>query len=68
MPTMILSMLLSAVSSGVHQVEAIMIKKYNAKHKDGGFIFSENKMLSFRGDAKAENLLAVCSFVRDYRI
>lgn len=40
MPTMILSMLLSAVSSGVHQVEAIMIKKYNAKHKDGGFIFT----------------------------
>jgi len=36
--------------------------------KDGGFIFSENKMLSFRSDAKAENLSAVCHFVRDYRI
>ena len=36
--------------------------------KDGGFIFSENKMLSFRGDAKAENLSAVCRFVRDYRV
>ena len=36
--------------------------------KDGGYIFSENKMLSFRGDAKAENLSAVCRFVRDYRV
>ena len=35
---------------------------------EGGYIFSENKMLSFRGDAKAENLAAVCRFVRDYRI
>lgn len=35
---------------------------------EGGYIFSENKMLSFRGDAKAENLSAVCNFVRDYRL
>lgn len=32
-----------------------------------GFIFSENKMLSYRNDAKPENLAAVCRFVRDYR-
>lgn len=32
-----------------------------------GFIFSENKMLSYRNDAKPENLMAVCRFVRDYR-
>ena len=36
--------------------------------KDGGFIFSENKMLSYRNDAKAENMLAVCKFVNDYRL
>jgi len=36
--------------------------------REGGFIFSENKMLSFRADAKSENLAAVCKFVRDYRI
>lgn len=35
--------------------------------RGGGFIMSENKMLSYRGDAKAENLAAVCRFVRDYR-
>ena len=36
--------------------------------RDGGFILSENKMLSYRNDAKAENLLAVCNFVNDYRL
>jgi len=35
---------------------------------EGGYIFSENKMLSFRSDARAENLSAVCNFVRDYRL
>ena len=34
---------------------------------EGGFIMSENKMLSFPNDAKSENLSAVCNFVRDYR-
>lgn len=36
--------------------------------RDGGYMFSENKMLSFRSDAKAESLSAVCNFVRDYRL
>lgn len=36
--------------------------------KDGGFIFSENKMLSYRNDAKAENMKAVCDFVDSYRL
>jgi len=36
--------------------------------KDGGFIFSENKMLSYGNDAKAENMKAVCAFVDSYRI
>ena len=36
--------------------------------KDGGFIFSENKMLSYRNDAKRENMLAVCKFVDQYRL
>ena len=35
---------------------------------DGGFIFSENKMLSYRNDAKPENMLAVCNFVNEYRL
>ena len=34
---------------------------------EGGFIFSENKMLSYRNDAKPENLLAVTQFVKNYR-
>ncbi len=34
---------------------------------EGGLILSENKMLSYRGDAVSENLRAVCDFVRDYR-
>ena len=36
--------------------------------KNGGFIFSENKMLSYRNDAKAENMKAVCDFVDSYRL
>ena len=36
--------------------------------RDGGFIFSENKMLSYRNDAKPENMLAVCNFVNEYRL
>ncbi len=36
--------------------------------QEGGFIFSENKMLSYRNDAKAENMKAVCEFVNNYRL
>jgi len=36
--------------------------------QEGGLILSENKMLSYRNDAKSENLSAVCNFVRDYRL
>jgi hypothetical protein len=36
--------------------------------RDGGFILSEGKMLSYRNDAKPENMLAVCQFVNDYRL
>lgn len=36
--------------------------------RDGGFIFSENKMLSYRNDARPENMLAVCKFVNEYRL
>jgi len=35
--------------------------------RGGGFIFSENKMLSYRNDARSENMKAVCDFLRDYR-
>ncbi len=33
---------------------------------NGGFILSQNKMVSYRNDTKAENLRAVCDFVNDY--
>ena len=36
--------------------------------KDGGFILSEGKMLSYRNDAKQENYKAVCDFVSNYRL
>ena len=36
--------------------------------QEGGFIFSENKMLSYRNDAKSENMKAVCDFVNNYRL
>ncbi|MPW26720.1 hypothetical protein GC105_13070 [Alkalibaculum sp. M08DMB] len=35
--------------------------------QDGGYIFSQNKMMSFRNDCKRENLLAVNEVVRNYR-
>ena len=37
---MLLSMAWSALSSGINQVESVMIKKYNAKYTQGGFIFT----------------------------
>ena len=33
-----------------------------------GFMLSENKMLSFRNDAKSENLKAVCDFITEYKL
>ena len=35
---------------------------------EGGYIYSENKMLSYRNDAKRENMLAVCEFLQGYRM
>lgn len=35
---------------------------------DGGFIFSQDKMISYPNDCSAENLIAVNEFVREYRI
>lgn len=43
-------------------------KLCNELGKNGGFIFSENKMLSYRNDAKAENMAAVCNFLNEYRM
>jgi len=34
---------------------------------DGGFVLSQDKMVSFRNDATAENTKAVCDFIREYR-
>ena len=36
--------------------------------KDGGFILCQDKMVSFRNDAKSENVKAVCDFVREYSV
>jgi len=35
---------------------------------DGGYIFSQNKMISYPNDCKAENLKAVNDFVREYTL
>ncbi len=35
--------------------------------KDGGFIMGQNKMVSYRNDAKRENVLAVQEFCRNYK-
>ena len=35
---------------------------------EGGFILSEDKMLSYRNDCKSENLKAVCEFVSNYEL
>ena len=35
---------------------------------DGRYVFSTDKMISYRNDAKAENLRAVTKFVEDYRM
>lgn len=35
---------------------------------DGSYIFSQNRMVSFKNDCTAENLLAVNNFVREYGI
>ena len=35
-----LPILLIIVSRSVHQLEGVFIKKYNAKHEKGGFIFT----------------------------
>ena len=34
----------------------------------GGLIVSENKMMSYRNDCNSENYLAVCNFLKDYRL
>jgi hypothetical protein len=34
---------------------------------EGGFILSQDKMISYRNDTKRENLKAVCNFVSEYR-
>ena len=36
--------------------------------KEGGFILSEGKMLSYRNDANRENYKAVCDFVSNYKL
>ena len=35
---------------------------------DGSYIFSQNRMVSFKNDCNAENLLAVNNFVREYGV
>ncbi len=33
---------------------------------DGGYVFSENRMVSYPNDANRENLLAVCKWINEY--
>lgn len=40
MTTTLLALLLAVLSTSIHQIEGIMIKKYNGRHKKGGFIFT----------------------------
>lgn len=40
MTTTLIALLLAVLSTGIHQIEGVMIKKYNSKHKQGGFIFT----------------------------
>ena len=40
MPTTVIALLLATLGTSIHQIEGIMIKKYNGKHKKGGFIFT----------------------------
>ena len=36
--------------------------------RQGGFILSEGKMLSYKNDCKADNLKAICDFVSNYKL
>ena len=38
--TTFFALLLATLGTGVHQVEGVMIKKYNERHSGGGFIFN----------------------------
>lgn len=40
MSTTVIALLLAALGTGIHQIEGVMIKKYNGKHNKGGFIFT----------------------------
>ena len=40
MSTTVIALLLATLGTGIHQVEGVMIKKYNSKHNKGGFIFT----------------------------
>lgn len=40
MPTTFLALLLATLGTGVHQVEGVMIKKYNERHSGGEFAFN----------------------------
>ncbi len=42
-------------------------KLCNEIGRDGGYIFSQDKMMQFKNDAKPENLKAVGKFVHEYR-
>jgi hypothetical protein len=50
----------------VEECVAITEKLVKDFSVDGGYVFSENRMVSYPNDAKRENLLAVCNWLRDY--
>ena len=43
-----------------------MKRLFDELGKDGGFMLTQDKMVSFRNDANPENVKAVCDFVREY--
>ena len=47
MTTTIIALLLATVSTGVHQVEGVMIKKYNEKHSGVNYVKYKNIAYNF---------------------
>lgn len=59
---------ISLLGSGTkEQVIDCAKRLINDLGQDGGFILSTDKILSFRNDAKRENLIALYEFVREYK-
>ncbi len=57
----------SLLGTGTKQQCVERVKRlFDELGKDGGFMLTQDKMVSFRNDANPENVKAVCDFVREY--